>query len=138
YGWHVEDLGEDLSLERLERATRDAMAVNDRPSLVILHSHIGFGSPHKQDTSSAHGSPLGEDEVRLTKEAYGWDPDKHFYVPEDALAHFRRCREGGRELESEWRERFDAYREAFPERAGLLQMIDAGGMPDGWDRDMPR
>jgi transketolase len=138
YGWHVQDIGEDMSLERIERATRDAMAVTDRPSLVIVQSHIGYGSPHKQDTSSAHGSALGEDEVRLTKEAYGWDPDKHFYVPEDALAHFRRTCARGQELEAEWQERFDAYREAFPEQADLLEMIDNARMPDGWDADMPR
>jgi transketolase len=138
YGWHVENVGEDMSLERLEQATRTAMAVEDRPSLIIVRSHIGYGSPHKQDTSSAHGSPLGEEEVRLTKEAYGWDPDKHFYVPEEALAHFRQCCERGRELESEWQGRFDKYREAFPEQAQLLQMIDGAEMPDGWDRDVPR
>jgi transketolase len=138
YEWHVQNVGEDLSLERLEQATRAAMAVEDRPSLIIVRSHIGYGSPHKQDTSSAHGSPLGEDEVRLTKEAYGWDPDKHFYVPDEALAHFRRCCERGRELEGEWEDRFRAYRDAFPEKAKELEMIAAGGMPEGWDRDLPR
>src|SRR5207248_6320085 len=117
YGWHVQDVGEDLSPDNLERATREAMAVDDRPSLVIVRSHIGYGSPHKQDTPGAHGSPLGEDEVRLTKEAYGWDPDQQFYVPEEALAHFRECCERGREFESGWQQRFDAYREAFPEEA---------------------
>jgi transketolase len=138
YGWHVLDVGEDLSLERLESAAREGMAVEDRPTLVIVRSHIGYGSPNKQDTSAAHGSPLGEDEVRLAKEAYGWDPDKHFYVPDDALAHFRRCCERGSELQAEWEERFSAYREAYPEEAKQLQMIDAAEMPDGWDRDLPR
>jgi transketolase len=138
YHWHVQNVGEDLSLNRLEEATRTAMAVDDRPSLIIMRSHIGYGSPHKQDTSSAHGSALGEDEVRLTKEAYGWDPDKHFYVPDEALAHFRRCCERGQEFEAEWQSRFDSYREAFPEHAEQLQMIDAGGMPEGWDRDVPK
>jgi transketolase len=138
YGWHVENLGEDMSLERLEQATRGAMEIEDRPSLIIVRSHIGYGSPHKQDTSGAHGSPLGEDEVRLTKEAYGWDPDKHFYVPEGALAHFRECCERGRELEADWQERFDAYRQEFPEQADLLEMIDRAELPRGWDRDVPR
>ena len=101
------------------------MAVEDRPSLIIVRSHIGYGSPHKQDTSAAHGSPLGEDEVRLTKEAYGWDPDKHFYVPDEALAHFRLACDRGRELEAEWQQRFDAYRAAFPAEADALEMIDA-------------
>jgi len=138
YGWHVQNVREDLSLERLERATRDAMAVEDRPSLIIVRSHIGYGAPNKQDTSSAHGSPLGEDEVRAAKEFYGWDPDKHFYVPEEALAHFRGCCERGAEFEAEWNERMRAYREAFPEQASLLEMIDRAELPDGWERDLPR
>jgi transketolase len=104
----------------------------------VVRSHIGFGSPNKQDTSSAHGSALGEDEVRLTKEAYGWDPDKHFYVPEEALAHFRECCARGKEFEAEWQQRFDAYRQAFPEQADLLELIGAAKLPDGWDADVPR
>ena len=144
YGWHVEhigdvqDVGTDLSLDQIEEATRTAMAIEDRPSLILVRSHIGYGSPHKQDTSAAHGSPLGEEEVRLTKEAYGWDPDKQFYVPDEALAHFRRCCERGRELEAEWDARFDAYRREFPEQAALLEMIDAAKLPDGWDAGVPR
>jgi transketolase len=139
YGWHVQNIGEDLSLDRIEQATREAMAVEDKPSLIIVRSHIGYGSPNKQDTSSAHGSPLGEDEVRLVKEAYGWDPDRHFYVPDEALAHFRKSCERGREFQEEWQARFDAFADAFPDQAKLLQMIDAGQMPDGWDSDaVPR
>ena len=138
YGWHVQNIGEDLSVARIEAATRAAMEVEDRPSLIIVQSHIGFGSPHKQDTSGAHGSPLGEDEVRLTKEAYGWDPDKQFYVPDEALAHFRECCARGKEFESEWQQRFDRYREHDPELAAQLEMIAHGGMPDGWDKDPPR
>ena len=138
YGWHVIDVGEDLSPDRLEEATREAMAVEDRPSLIIVRSHIGYGSPNKQDTSSAHGSPLGEDEVRLTKEAYGWDPDRQFYVPEEALAHFRRCCGRGREFEAEWNGRFARYREAFPQQAAELETLSRGDMPAGWDEDLPR
>jgi transketolase len=139
YGWHVVDIGEDLSLDRLETAAREGMAVDDRPTLVIVRSHIGFGSPHKQDTSEAHGSPLGEDEVRLTKEAYGWDPDTQFYVPDEALEHFRQqTLERGSEAQAEWRERFDAYDGEFPQEAALLQAINAGQMPDGWESELPR
>jgi transketolase len=137
YGWHVDQIADVNDLDRVEEATRAAMEVEDRPSLIIVRSHIGFGSPHKQDTSQAHGSPLGEDEVRLTKEAYGWDPDRQFYVPDEALAHFRRCCERGRELQAEWEERFAAYRQEHSEAASQLQMIDAGGMPEGWDDDAP-
>jgi transketolase len=138
YEWHVQNVGEDLSVERLEEAARAAMEVQDRPSLIIVRSHIGYGSPHKQDSSAAHGSALGEDEVRLTKEAYGWDPDKHFYVPDEALTHFRRCCQRGSDLESEWQQRFDAYRDAFPAEADALEMIYAGRLPDGWEAGLPR
>ncbi|MGO9884360.1 MAG: transketolase [Solirubrobacteraceae bacterium] len=144
YGWHVQhigdvqDVGTDLSLDQIEEATRTAMAIEDRPSLILVRSHIGYGSPHKQDTSAAHGSPLGEEEVRLKKEAYGWDPDKKFYVPDEALAQFRRCCERGRDLEAEWDARFDAYRREFPGQAAQLEMIDAAKLPDGWDAGVPR
>jgi transketolase len=138
YGWHVQNLGETDDLDEIERATRAAMEVEDRPSLVIIRTHIGYGSPHKQDTTKAHGAPLGEDEVRLTKEAYGWDPDKHFYVPDEALAHFRECCARGRELEEEWNRRFEAYREADPDGAALFETIQAGEMPPGFDADPPR
>jgi transketolase len=92
YGWHVQDLEEHIELDDLERAMRAAMEVEDRPSLIVIRTHIAQGSPHKQDTAEAHGSPLGEVEVRLTKEAHGWDPDKHFNVPEESLNHFRQMR----------------------------------------------
>jgi len=95
YGWHVQNLGEDLELERLDEAIGSAHAADDRPSLVILRTHIGYGSPNKQDSQKAHGSPLGEDEVRLTKEGYGWDPDAHFLVPDEVREHFENVRERG-------------------------------------------
>ncbi|MGN6167569.1 MAG: transketolase [Solirubrobacteraceae bacterium] len=138
YGWHVQNLGDDLSLERLEESSKAAMAETERPSLVMVRSHIGFGSPHKQDTSSAHGSPLGEEEVRLTKQAYGWDPDQHFYVPEDALKHFRRCVERGAELQAEWETLRDAWAEAHPELATELARLVEGELPPGWDAEVPR
>jgi transketolase len=138
YGWHVINLGEDLSLERIEQATREAMDEYDRPTLIIVRSHIGYGSPHKQDTSDAHGSPLGEEEVRLTKQAYGWDPDAHFHVPEEALAHFRRACDRGRELQREWEERFAIYEREHPELAETLRIIDRGRIAPGWDADVPR
>src|SRR5918996_1713081 len=138
YGWHVQNLGEDIGLDRLEEATRAAMAVDDRPSLVILRTHIAQGSPNKQDTHGAHGSPLGEEEVRLTKEAYGWPPDEHFLVPDEVREHMGACVERGRELEREWQQRADAYRDAEPDRWRELELIMHGRMPDGWDADVPR
>src|SRR4051794_1926091 len=111
YGWHTQVVEDANDLDALDEATRAARAEQDRPSLIAVRSHIGFGSPNKQDTHKAHGSPLGEDEVRLTKENYGWDPDKQFYVPDEALDHFRLACARGREFEQKWQDRFDRYAE---------------------------
>ena len=138
YGWHVQDVGEDLSLDRLTGAAEAAKEVTDRPSLVIVRSHIGYGSPHKQDSYKAHGSPLGEEEVRLTKEVYGWDPDAQFYVPDEALAHFRETIPRGRELVVDWNRRLEAYRSAEPEAYEELALVMERRLPDGWDRDVPK
>jgi len=138
YGWHVQDLEEDVELDSLQRALENALAVDDKPSLIIVRTHIAQGSPHKQDTAGAHGSPLGEEEVKLTKQAMGWPSLEPFYVPEEALEHFRRCVERGEELEAEWRERFDRYAEEHPELAGELERMIARRLPEGWDSDVPR
>jgi transketolase len=138
YGWHVQDVGEDLSVESLERATDEAKAVEDRPSLVIVRSHIGYGAPNKQDTSSAHGSPLGDDEVAATKEVYGWPADKTFYVPDEARAPFEEAAERGREAVEEWEGRLTAFREADADAAARLDLVMEAKMPDGWDSDLPR
>src|SRR4051812_44965712 len=133
YGWHTLNLGEDLSLDRLEEALRTAQEVEDRPSLIVVRSHIAYGSPNKVDTAGAHGSPLGEEEVRLTKEAYGWPSQEPFFVPDEALTHFREAVERGNELYEEWRERFESSADA----AEIERML-ARRLPDGWDRDLPR
>jgi transketolase len=138
YGWHVQDVGEDLSVESLERATEEAKSVEDRPSLVIVRSHIGYGAPNKQDTSSAHGSPLGEDEVKATKEVYGWPADQTFYVPDDAREPFKEAAERGRQEVEDWEQRLAAFREADADAAGELDLIMEGRLPDGWDSDVPR
>ena len=138
YGWHVQKLGEDLELDRLEEAARTAMEVDDRPSLVIMRTHIAVGSPNKQDSSKAHGSPLGVEEVELTKKAYGWPTLEPFYVPEEALAHFRQCIDRGAQLEEEWDERAAAYEAAHPDLWHELKQIVECRLPDGWDADPPR
>jgi transketolase len=138
YGWHVVDLGEDISLERLDGAIAEANAIEDRPSLIVLRTHIGYGSPNKQDTYKAHGSPLGEDEVRLTKEFYGWDPDAQFLVPDEAAAQFRTALDRGKEAEAEWRERLDSYRQESPELYEELALVMEGRLPQGWDSGLPR
>jgi transketolase len=139
YGWHVQDLGEDIALGRIELAIAAAQEIADRPSLIILRTHIGYGSPHKQDTEKAHGSPLGEDEVRLTKEAYGWDPDAQFLVPEEVLDHYRATAgERGAKAEAEWEERAAAYRAAYPELWDALSLVMQGRVPNGWDAEVPK
>ena len=138
YGWHVQDVGEDLSPDNLERATRAANEVTDRPSLVIVRSHIGFGAPHAQDTHKAHGAPLGEEEVRLTKEAYGWDPDAQFLIPDEALANFREAVDRGKRFEEEWQEKVDAYRSDHGELWDELSLVIERKLPEGWDSDVPK
>ena len=138
YGWHVQDVGEDLSLDRLAGAAEAAQDVADRPSLVIVRSHIGYGSPHKQDSFKAHGSPLGEEEVALTKEGYGWDPDAHFLVPDEVLARFRETIPRGKELVADWTERLDAYRAAEQDAYEELALVMERRLPDGWDREVPK
>jgi transketolase len=137
YGWHVQDLEEDIALDRLESALQTAIGVEDKPSLIIVRTHIAQGSPNKHDTAGAHGSPLGEEEVKLTKEAIGWPSLEPFYVPEDALAHFRRCVERGAELQSEWETRLRAYSEEHPDLADELQRLIRRELPPGWDAEVP-
>ena len=138
YGWHVQNLGEDLALDSIEGATRLAMDVEDRPSLIIVRTHIAQGSPNKQDTGEAHGAPLGEEEVRLTKRAYGWPEDAEFEVPDEVLAHFRGCVERGEQLVAEWSQRAAEYGKAHPERLAEFERMVARRLPEGWDEGRPR
>jgi len=138
YGWHVQDLQESIELDELEGALRTAIEVEDRPSLIVVRTHIAQGSPHKQDTAAAHGSPLGEEEIRLTKEAMGWPSQEPFFVPEEALKHFRRCVERGDELVAEWKQRFAAYEDAHPDLAQELGRLVRRELPAGWDAEVPQ
>ena len=124
YGWHVVHLGEDLDLPRIESAAWEAMDVDDRPSLIVCRTHIAPGAPTKHDTPEAHGSPLGDDEVRRTKEAYGWPTEPTFHVPDDALANMRKCVERGREWVARWQERSGGW--------------NGFELPDHWDAGLPR
>ena len=130
YGWHVQNLGEDIGLDSLERAVEVAQGEADRPSMIIIRTHIAPGSPNKQDTHEAHGAPLGEEEIRLTKDVYNWPSEEPFFIPEEALAHFRECVDRGHELVSEWEER-------FPDHGELDRML-ARELPDGWDAEVPK
>ncbi len=136
YGWHVQHVdGNDLVV--VDSALAAAKAVTDRPSLIIATTHIGYGSPNKQDTFKAHGEPLGEDEVRATKRALGWPEDKTFYVPDEALRHFRRAVPQGQVWEEEWRRRIEAYRAAHPDLARVFEQALAGEIPEGWEAHLP-
>src|SRR4029450_10518552 len=108
YGWHTQLVEDGNDIAAIEAAIATALA-DERPSLIAVRTHIGYGSPNKQDSQKAHGAPLGPDEVRLTKEAYGWDPDATFHVPADALARFRQAVPTGERLVTEWNERLAAY-----------------------------
>jgi transketolase len=139
YGWHVQDLEENIGLDNLEQALRTAMDVPDKPSLIIVRTHIAQGSPHKHDTAGAHGSPLGEDEIKLTKEGMGWPSLEPFYVPQEAVEHFRGiCVQRGEEFEADWRERFESYAQDHPEPAEEYGRMIAGKLPAGWDSEVPR
>jgi transketolase len=138
YRWHVQDVGDRANdLTALENAIAQARAERDRPSIIIVQSHIGFGSPHKQDTCEAHGSPLGVEEVRLAKRFYGWPEDASFLIPERALNHMREAVDRGRKWEEEWNEKFDAYRKSFPDLATRFEEALRGDLPAGWDKDLP-
>ena len=132
YGWTATRVEDGNDIEAIGRAI-EAAREDDRPSLIAVRTHIGYGSPHRQDSQKAHGQPLGEDEVRLVKEAYGWDPDKTFYEPPEAVELFRRAIPAGDALVEAWHESFDAYRTAFPDLAAELQRRLDGRLADGWD-----
>jgi transketolase len=136
YGWHVQQIdGHDRAA--VDAALAGARAVEDRPSLVVARTHIGYGSPHKQDTFHAHGEPLGVEEVRLTKRALEWPEDPSFHVPEEALREFRRSVDRGADHEAEWRRHADAYRVAHPAMADQFERAIAGRLPDDWEAHLP-
>jgi transketolase len=137
YGWHTQTVDDGNDLKAIESALLAAREEKERPSLIVVNTHIGYGSPNKQDTYSAHGEPLGEEEVRLTKENLGWPVEPAFYVPEEALTHMRQAVDRGKEAEARWKARFDAYREQYPDLAAELDQMMRGELPEGWDRDIP-
>jgi transketolase len=137
YGWHVQRVADGNDLDAIDAAITAAKRVTDRPSLIILRTHIAWGSPHKQDTAEAHGAPLGADEIKLTKQNLGWPSLEPFHVPEEALERWRQARDRGARVEAEWRKRWDIYRKAHPEAAAELERRLAGRLPEGWDAGMP-
>ncbi len=136
-GWHVQKV-DGYDLDAIEGAIRAARETTDRPSLIMARTHIGYGSPHKQDTPDVHGAPLGREEVVETKRHLGWPLDPEFYIPEEVCAHMRQAVERGRELEKGWKRLFDEYAEKYPELAEEVKGLIEGRLPSGWKDFLPR
>ena len=138
YGWNVLRVGDANDLDRIEQALNIFKQTKGRPTFIILDSHIGYGSPHKQDTAEAHGEPLGDDEVRLTKRAYGWPEDAKFLVPEGVREYFNTgIGQRGADARKKWTELLAAYRAKFPELATQIDQMQKRELPAGWDRNLP-
>ena len=135
YGWSASRVDDGNDIEAIARAIEEARE-DDRPSLIAIRTHIGYGSPNRQDTQKAHGQPLGADEVRLVKQNYGWDPDATFFVPDAAKELFRRAIPAGEALVEAWHEAFVAYEKEFPDLAAELRRRLDGRLADGWDKDL--
>lgn len=137
-GWRVERVADANDLDALDGALDAFHGEAERPTLIIVRSEIGYGAPNAAGTSGAHGSPLGEDEIRLAKAAYGWPEDAKFLVPEEAAAHFRKeVGERGAKLRAEWEAKFAKYVESHPDAAAEWNLIAAGELPEGWDSEIP-
>lgn len=138
YGWNVLRVGDANDLERLENAFRTFHKTQDRPTLIIVDSHIGYGSPNKQDTHGAHGEPLGEEEIALTKKAYGWNYEEKFFVPDEVRENFRSgIGKRGTKLNDDWNARFAEYKKEFPEKAEQIERMQRRESPENWDADLP-
>ncbi|HKS39466.1 MAG TPA: transketolase [Blastocatellia bacterium] len=137
YHWNVMRVGDANDLDLLDQSLQRAQKETDRPTLLIVDSHIAWGAPNKQDTHAAHGEPLGEEEIRLTKQRYGWPPDAKFLVPDEVRAYSERSVKRGEQAEAEWNERFAAYKEAHPDLAAEWETMQRGDLPDGWDAGIP-
>jgi transketolase len=136
YGWHTEHVEDGNDLDAIDAAIERARAETNRPSLILVHTTIGYGSPNKQGTSDSHGSPLGAGEVELTKQNLGWEWDA-FEIPDASLDHFRKARERGATAQDDWQSRFAAYRAAYPDLAAAWELAVNGELPDGWEDLIP-
>jgi transketolase len=137
YGWQVQEIADGNDLMAIEAAIKAAQAESARPSLIIVRTHIAYGSPGKQDNAEAHGAPLGSEEVKRTKEFFGWPQEPTFYLPDEALAHFRSAVDRGQSWEAEWQARFDAYAAAHPDLAVEWHWMMRGELPPGWEASLP-
>jgi transketolase len=138
YGWNVQRIGDANDIERIEDALVTFQKTGGRPTLIVLDTHIGYGAPHKQDTSAAHGEPLGDEEVRLAKRFYGWPEDAKFLVPDGVYERFAAgLGARGARLRREWKGLFDAYQAKYPELAREIELMQRRELPEEWDRDLP-
>lgn len=137
-GWHIRSVPDGNDTEDIANAIEEAQAETQRPSLILVRTHIGYGSPHKQDNFSSHGSPLGEEELQATKTALGWPTMDKFYLPQDSVDFFRQSVGEGARLEDEWKKKFDVYRKEFPKEAAEFEMFVQGALPDNWAADLPK
>ena len=137
YGWFVQKVAEGNDLEAIGQALKAAEAEKERPSIIMVRTHIGYGSPNKNDTAEAHGSPLGEEEVKLSKENLGIPLEPEFYIPDEVRAHFRRAIDRGEKAETEWQERLNRYRKAFPDLAAEWDRYVRRELPVGWKSKLP-
>ena len=138
YGWHTRTVLDGNDTGEVDAAIREAQQETGKPSLILVHTHIGYGSPKKQDNFSSHGSPLGEEELLATKKALGWEHPEKFYLPQESVDFFRQAIPRGAEAQSEWSKRLDAYRKDFPQEAAEFEMIVGGGLPSNWGDDLPK
>ena len=138
YGWNVLRVGDANDIERIEHALDIFRKTKDRPTFIVLDSHIGYGSPNRQDTAAAHGEPLGDEEIRLAKKFYGWPEDAKFLVPEGVYEHFAAgIGARGADARRQWTELFAAYRAKYPDCATEIEQMQRRELPAGWDRDLP-
>jgi transketolase len=137
YGWHVDRVEDGNDIDAVEAALRTAHGLSDRPSLILVRTQLGYGAPHKQGTFEAHGSPLGPDELRATKENLGWPLEPPLLIPPAALQNFRLAVERGKRWEGEWHDHVKAYGREFPERAAEFARVMAGELPSRWEADLP-
>ena len=137
YGWHVQQVTDGNDLEQLSTAIAAARDETRRPSFIAVRTHIGYGSPNKQDTAGAHGEPLGAEELKLTKQNLNWPAEPAFYLPEEAVSHFREALEKGAQLDRSWQEAFTSYKKAHPELATRWRQWTNGDLPESWEQVMP-
>ncbi len=138
YDWHTRHVEDGNDTEDIAKAIAEAQAEHRRPSLILVRTHIGYGSPKKQDTFEAHGNPLGEEELQAAKKALGWASMDKFYLPDDAVKFFREAGKKGAKTQQEWQKRFDAYKKEFASEAAELEQIISGKLPDNWSADLPK